>query len=75
MEQINTEACYNKLLELGAAMFDLLNGKKLNDNQIEMIKRASDKQKVLGLQLLAAYNLSDQKYTNYCHNIREIGRK
>lgn len=75
MEQIKREIYNNELLELGAAMLDLLNGKVLNDRQIEIIKGANDRQKVLGMQLMTANNLSGQKYTNYCYNIRKLNRK
>ena len=61
MEQTNKEIYNEKLLELGAAMLALVNGKILNDHQIEIIKRASDRQKVLGIQLITAYNLSGQE--------------
>ena len=75
MGQTNREIYNDKFLELGAAMLGLLNGKVLDEHQIEIIKEASDRQKVLGLQLITANNLSGQKYTNYCHNIRKLNRK
>lgn len=75
MEQINKEIYNEKLLEIGAAMIALVNGKVLNDHQIEIIKQANDRQKVLGMQLMSAYDLSGQKYTNYCHNIRKINKR
>lgn len=75
MEKVNKEIYNNELLELGAAMLALLNGRVLNDCQIEIIKGANDRQKVLGMQLMTANNLSGQKYTNYCHNMRKISRR
>lgn len=75
MKQTQSEIYNEKILEIGAAMLALLGGKVLNDHQIEIIKGANDKQKLLGMQYMTAYNLSGQKYTNYCHNVKRIGRR
>lgn len=75
MEKTNREMYKDKLIELGIAMFALLTGKVLHPEQIDMIKNATDKQKVLALELVASNSLKGQEYTNYCHNKRKIGRK
>lgn len=72
MEKNSTELYRNKLMELGTAMFSFLTGKQLHTDQIMMIKEASDKQKILALEMVVASNLKGQEYTNYCRNKRKI---
>ena len=75
MEKNNTELYRDKLMELGIAMFSFLTGKELHPNQIMMIKEASDKQKILALELVSASYLKGKEYTNYCRNKRSIASK
>lgn len=75
MEKSSTELYRDKLMELGIAMFSLLTGKELHSDQIMMIKEASDKQKLLALEIVALNNLKGQEYTNYCRNKRSISSK
>jgi len=75
MERSSTELYRDKLMELGTAMFSFLTGRELHPQQIVMIKEASEKQKILALEMVAASNLKGQEYTNYCRNKRSISSK
>ena len=75
MEKSNTEIYRENMMELGTAMFALFTGRILHDEQINMIKKSSDKEKILALEMVAAYNLKGQDYTNYCKNKRKIRDK
>lgn len=75
MEKSSTELYRDKLMELGIAMFSLLTGKELHSDQIMMIKEASDKQKLLALEIVAANYLKGKEYTNYCRNKMKIAGK
>lgn len=75
MEKITTEICHDRLMELGTAMFALLTGNELYQGQIDIIKVATDKQKILAMEMVAAYNLKGKSYTNYCQNKKKIMKK
>jgi len=75
MKKTSTDIYRDKLMEVGAAMFALYTGNILHDEQIDMIKNASDKEKLLALEMVAAHNLKGQSYTNYCRNKRKIMKK
>ena len=75
MKKSSTELYRDKLMELGIAMFSFLTGTELHPDQIMMIKEASDKQKVLALEMVAASYLKGKEYTNYCRNKRSIVSK
>lgn len=75
MKKTTTEICRDRFMELGTAMFALLTGRELHSDQIDMIKEASDKEKVLSMEMVAASNLKGQNYTNYCQNRKKIKKK
>ena len=69
------EICENRLVDLGEAMYLLLNGNELSSEQLVLIKESTDKQKNLALMMRAASTLKGQKYTNYCYNARILAKK
>ena len=75
MEKIMKEICKNKFVDLGEAMTMLLNGQRLSSEQLTLIKESTEKQKNLALMMRTATTLKGQEYTNYCHNVRSLGRK
>ena len=75
MEKSNIEIYRENMMGLGTSMFALLTGRILHDEQINMIRNASDREKILALEMVAANNLKGQGYTNYCQNKRKILNK
>ena len=65
----------DKMRELGTSMFACLTGVKLHDEQIILIKNASEKEKLLAMEIVAYEKLKGQAYTNYCQNMKRIKSK
>lgn len=72
MENNNLENYRDTLMKLGEIMFSLYEGKELVEEQINLIKNATDKQKLLAMEIVVLSNLQGRKYTNYCRNKRKI---
>ena len=47
----------------------------LTDEQINLIKNATDKQKLLAMEMVSFSSLEGKNYTNFCHNVRRLIRK
>jgi len=75
MEFKNVENHRDTLMKLGDAMFSLYDGKELNEEQINLIKNATDKQKLLAMGMSTFASLEGKNYTNYCNNVRRLKRK
>lgn len=75
MENINIETHRNRLMEIGIAMFSYYEGNVLDEYQVDLLSKASDREKQLGQELVVSANLKGQKYTNYCKNKRKIYRR
>lgn len=75
MENNNLENHRDILMKLGEIMFSLYEGKELTVEQINLIKNSTDKQKLLAMEMVAFSSLEGKKYTNYCHNVRRLGRR
>ena len=72
MENNNLENYRDTLMKLGEMMFSLYEGEELTEEQINLIKNATDKQKLLAMEMVAFSSLEGKKYTNYCRNKRKI---
>lgn len=72
MENNNLENYRDTLMKLGEIMFSLYEGEELTEEQIMLIKNATDKQKLLAMEIVVLSNLQGKKYTNYCRNKRKI---
>ena len=75
MENNNLENYRGTLMKLGEIMFSLYEGKELTIEQINQIKNSTDKQKLLAMEMVAFSSLEGKKYTNYCYNVRRLGRR
>ena len=75
MEINNVENYRDSLMKLGEIMFFLYEGKELTEEQINLIKNATDKQKLLAMGMAAFSNLEGKNYTNFCHNARRLKTK
>ena len=75
MEKNNLDNHRDTLMKLGDIMFSFYEGKELTDEQIKLIKNATDKQKLLAMEMASFSSLEGKKYTNYCHNVRRLGRR
>lgn len=64
-----------RMLELGSSMFALLTGVRLHDEQLNLIKNSTDKERNLAMQIVAYDKLEGQAYTNFCQNMRRIREK
>lgn len=53
------------LYNLGNAMFDYYNGRKLSPGQIELVANASDEDKIHGMDLAAKHNIQKDSDTFY----------
>lgn len=75
MEINNVENYRDSLMKLGEIMFFLYEGKELTEEQINLIKNATDKQKLLAMEIVAFSSLEGKSYTNFCHNVRKLRMK
>ena len=62
-------------MKLGDIMFSFYEGKELTEEQINLIKNATDKQILLAMEMVTFSSLEGKKYTNFCHNVRVLRRK
>lgn len=72
VRNISMELYKEKMKELGTSMFDLLTGVKLHDEQLQLIENASEREKLLAMEIVAYDSLKGQAYTNYCRNMKRI---
>ena len=75
MENNNLENHRDTLFKLGDIMFSFYEGKELTEDQRNLIKNATDKQKLLAMEMVVFSSLEGKKYTNFCHNVRKLRMK
>lgn len=75
MENKKEENYRDTLMKLGNIMFSFYEGKELTEEQINIIKNATEKQKLLAMEMFVFSSLEGKNYTNFCHNVRRLRTK